>query len=191
MKNKKAERARPVRAVFLVGFMGAGKTSVGQALGSHLGWPFEDLDDRVQRREGRSIEQIFRESGEAAFRHAEHAALREILSELGTSCRIIALGGGAFVQANNADLLKKSRIPTVFLDGPVEELFERCQRQQLERPLRSDIDEFRRLYRARYPHYQAASLRIDTGGKGVESVAAEVVAALGLGPAKSPGKNKS
>src|SRR5262249_6652771 len=61
-----------VRAIFLVGFMGAGKTTVGQALALQLGWPFEDLDDRIQAREKRTIEQIFRESGEAEFRRAEH-----------------------------------------------------------------------------------------------------------------------
>ena len=63
--------ASPVRVVFLVGFMGAGKTSVGKALSQDLGWPFEDLDDRLESREGRTVEQIFRESGEQAFRRAE------------------------------------------------------------------------------------------------------------------------
>jgi len=69
-----------VRAVILVGFMGAGKTSVGRALGGRLGWRFQDLDERVQAREGRSVADIFRESGETEFRRAEHAALRELLA---------------------------------------------------------------------------------------------------------------
>jgi shikimate kinase len=176
------KRPSPVSAVFLVGFMGAGKTSVGKALGLRLGWPFEDLDDRVERREGRSIERIFKESGEEAFRRAEHAALRELVSELGDSPRIVALGGGAFVRTENAELLRGAGVSTVFLDGPVEELFRRCQQQQLERPLRSDIDEFRRLYRARHGHYEAAGVRVDTGGKAVEAVANEIAAGLGLGP---------
>src|SRR6516225_5616417 len=71
----------PVRALVLVGFMGAGKTSVGQALSAQLGWRFEDLDDRVEAREGRTVPEIFRDSGEAEFRRAEHAALRELLAE--------------------------------------------------------------------------------------------------------------
>ena len=78
--------------------MGAGKTSVGKALSQDLGWPFEDLDDRLESREGRTVEQIFRESGEQAFRRAETAALRELLDELGPAPKIVALGGGAFVQ---------------------------------------------------------------------------------------------
>ena len=74
-----AGREKPVRAVFLVGFMGAGKTSVGRALSRRLGWRFEDLDDRIQAREGRSVSEIFQQSGEAGFRQAERAALAELL----------------------------------------------------------------------------------------------------------------
>src|ERR1700687_2603621 len=90
-----------LRAVVLVGFMGAGKSSVGAALSRHLGWPFEDLDERIQTRAQRSIEQIFRQSGEAEFRRMEHQALRSLVGELGRSARIVALGGGGFAQTNN------------------------------------------------------------------------------------------
>ena len=169
-----------IRAVFLVGFMGAGKTSVGRALSHQLGWSFEDLDDRVQAREGRSIETIFRDSGEAAFRQAEHTALRELISQLSDFPQIIALGGGAFVQPENAVLLGTSEVKTIFLDGSVEELFRRCQEQNLERPLRSNAENFRTLYEKRRPHYLKASLRIETQGKSVEAIAKEVVVALGL-----------
>ena len=135
----------------LVGFMGAGKSSVGAALSRRLGWPFEDLDERIQAREQRTIEQIFRQSGEAAFRQLEHAALRSLVEELGASAKVVALGGGAFAQANNAALLEEAGFSTIFLDAPVEELFRRCQQQQLERPLRGDAEEFRRLYENRRP----------------------------------------
>jgi shikimate kinase len=173
----------PARAVFLVGFMGAGKSSAGRALARQLDWPFEDLDERIQAREQRSIEQIFRESGEPEFRRAEQDALRELLAELGPSPRVVALGGGAFVRAENAALLEQAGVPVVFLDAPVEELFRRCQQeQQVERPLRRDPEQFRRLYEARRPHYLAAALRIETGGKEIDTVAAEVARALGLQP---------
>ncbi len=61
--------------------MGAGKSSVGRALGQQLNWLFEDLDDRIQAREGRTVAEIFRDSGEAEFRRAEHAALQHVLQE--------------------------------------------------------------------------------------------------------------
>ena len=169
-----------VRAVVLVGFMGAGKSSVGAALSRQLGWPFEDLDERIQAAEQRTIEQIFRQSGEAAFRQLEHAALRSLVCELGSSTRVVALGGGAFAQANNAALLEEAGLSTIFLDAPAEELFRRCQEQQLERPLRGNVQEFHRLYEDRRPCYLKAGLRIETAGKDVEEVAAEAITRLGL-----------
>lgn len=176
----KSASASGVRAVVLVGFMGAGKSSVGAALSRSLGWPFEDLDERIQTREQRSIEQIFRQSGETAFRQLEHAALRSLVEELGGSAKVVALGGGAFAQANNADLLEEAGWSTIFLDAPVDELFRRCQQQQLERPLRGDVNEFHRLYEDRRPCYLKAGLRIETAGKDVEEVAAEAIARMGL-----------
>lgn len=176
----KSASASGVRAVVLVGFMGAGKSSVGAALSRKLGWPFEDLDERIQAREQRSIEQIFRQSGEAVFRQLEHAALRSLVEELGASAKVVALGGGAFAQANNAGLVKEAGWSTIFLDAPVDELFHRCQQQQLERPLRGDVQEFHRLYEIRRPCYLKAGLRIETAGKDVEEVAAEAIARLGL-----------
>jgi shikimate kinase len=168
-----------VRAVVLVGFMGAGKSSVGAALSRKLGWPFEDLDERIQAREQRTIEQIFRQSGEAVFRQLEHAALRSLVDEAGPSPKVVALGGGAFAQANNAALLTDAGWSTIFLDAPVDELFRRCQEQKLERPLRGDAREFHRLYENRRPCYLKARFRIETAGKDVEEVAAEVIARLG------------
>lgn len=166
--------------VVLVGFMGAGKSSVGLALSRKLGWPFEDLDQRIQAREKRSIEQIFKQSGELVFRQLEHAALRSAVEELGTSTKILALGGGAFAQANNAALLEEAGLSTVFLDAPVEELFRRCREQQVDRPLRGELQEFRRLYEARQPFYVKAGWRINTAGKDVEAIAAEAIDVLGL-----------
>ena len=107
-------------ALFLVGFMGAGKTSVGQSLARNLNWTFEDLDERIEQREQRTVPQIFRDFGEAEFRRAEHAALEDVLEEIRSGAvKIVALGGGAFVQEQNATLLGASEVPTVFLDAPV------------------------------------------------------------------------
>jgi shikimate kinase len=183
-EDRLSAHASGLRAVFLVGFMGAGKSSVGRALSFRLGWTFEDLDERIQAREGRSIEQIFQQSGEPEFRRVEHAALRELLAELSSSPRVVALGGGTFVQAHNAALLKEVGVPSIFLDAPVEELFRRCAAEKSERPLRRDAEEFRRLYDARKPHYMQASWRIETSGKDIEAVAAEIAGILKLGETK-------
>jgi len=165
--------------------MGAGKSSVGRALGQRLNWIFEDLDDRIASREGRTVPEIFRDSGESAFRRAEHEALQQVLEELrGGVARIVALGGGTFVQKKNAALLLSSGVPTVFLDAPVEELWQRCCTQAeeagAERPLLQNMDQFRKLYGARRQSYSQASLKIQTGNRPVEIIAAEIATKLGL-----------
>jgi len=172
--------ANGLQTVFLVGFMGAGKTSVGRALSRRLGLPFEDLDDRIEDREGKTIAQIFRESGEAEFRRAETAALRQLLKEPQLSSRLVALGGGAFAEPGNALLIRDAQALSVFLDAPVEELLRRCDEQHQARPLRQNPKQFRDLYEKRRPSYMGASLRIETSGKDVEAVAAEVACSLGL-----------
>jgi shikimate kinase len=172
--------------VFLVGFMGAGKSSVGRALGERLNWIFEDLDDRIERREGRSVPEIFRASGESGFRRAEHDALRDLLGEPRSDGRIIALGGGAFVQKNNARLLKQAGVPTVFLDATVEELWRRCCTQALEtgaeRPLLGSAEQFRTLYENRRRSYRQAWLTISTSRRTVDEIAVEITQTLGLQP---------
>ena len=154
-RNKLSTVAEGVagNSVFLVGFMGAGKSSVGRALGQRLNWVFEDLDDRIEAREGRTVAEIFRDSGESEFRRVEHAALEHALGELrGGAAKVIALGGGAFVQNENAALLKACGVPIVFLEAPVEELWQRCCTQAsesgAERPLLSSLEQFRSCTRS-------------------------------------------
>lgn len=165
--------------------MGAGKSSVGRALGALLGWTFEDLDERIELREMRKVAEIFRDSGEAEFRRAENAALRELIKELRAgSEKVVALGGGAFAAERNAALVRAGGVPTVFLDAGVEELWRRCMQQAkqqgVERPLLGKLSEFRALYEARRPHYIKASHRLQTEGKPIAGIAAELVQALGL-----------
>ena len=170
-----------MRAVILVGFMGAGKTSVGRSLGARLGWRFEDLDDRVQAREGRSVAEIFRAGGEAEFRRAEHAALREALSDIERGSRLVlALGGGAFVEGDNASLLTSAATPTVYLDAAPEELWRRCGADAVERPLRRDQQTFRQLYELRRPRYLQARFQVETGGRDIDRIVNEIVDKLEL-----------
>ncbi|PYX33000.1 MAG: shikimate kinase [Acidobacteria bacterium] len=173
------------RAVFLVGYMGAGKSTVGRVLARRLNWAFEDLDDRIELCEGRSVAEIFRHSGEAGFRRAEEAALQQALREAREgSAKVIALGGGAFVPPANAARLKAAGVPTVFLDAPVEELWQRCQKQVSEldavRPLLETREGFGELYQTRLPSYLKAALRVDTSGLRVEEVAEQIVNVLDL-----------
>ena len=165
--------------------MGAGKSSVGRALGDQLCWVFEDLDERIERAEGRTVAEIFRDSGEQAFRRAERAALEDVIEQLRRGVpRVVALGGGAFVKKENVALLEAFSVPTIFLDAPVEELWRRCCAQAedagVERPLLRSMEQFHTLHKARRKKYAKASLKIQTHGRPVKAIAAEIAEALGL-----------
>src|SRR5208282_1625863 len=169
-----------VRAVFLVGFMASGKSSVGQELARRLGWDFVDLDARIESREGQTVPEIFRDRGEPGFRLAETSALGDLLSEPLERNRVVALGGGAFVQERNRALLQQW--PSVFLEAPAPELWQRSLRDgtKRERPLRGDPEEFAQLYAERLPFYRQASVAVETTGKQLASICAEIEGALQL-----------
>jgi len=167
-----------VRTVFLLGFMGCGKSTVGQALARRLDWDFVDLDARIEAQEGQSVPEIFRLRGEASFRLAETNALRRLMSDPKKRHTIVALGGGAFVQEANRELLRGQ--PSVFLEATAEELWRRCLQDGIERPLRQDPDQFSRLYAERLPFYRQASVAIDTSGKELPSICMEIERALQL-----------
>jgi len=163
--------------VFLVGFMGAGKSAVGQYLAERHQQRFADLDRMIEEREGRAIVEIFQNSGEAAFRKLESEALRRLLDgELPMAPQIVALGGGAYAREENARMIREAGGVVVFLDAPVDELLRRCRRdtQPHERPLLQNEGVFRRLYEERKPHYYRANLRVETAGKPIDQVAREV-----------------
>lgn len=170
------------RAIFLVGYMGAGKTSVGRYVAERLRWAFIDLDDRVEARTGRSVDEIFSREGEPAFRRYENEALGTLLGELaGGSPAIVALGGGAFAEQSNAQLLEEFGATVLFLDAPVDELWRRTERAERARPLRTTAEVFRQRCEARRPHYAKATYRVDTSGKSISQVAAEVAWHITMG----------
>jgi len=175
-----------VRAVFLVGFMGSGKTSVGHELARRLGWDFVDLDTLIESREGKTVPAIFHEDGEPHFRRAETAALGDLVAGLWRDT-VVALGGGAFVQERNRQLLQN--FPTVLLDAPAEELWRRCCEDPAERPLRQDQSQFTQLYRERLPVYRMAKVTVETTLRDLSSICAEIEGTLNLGA--SSGHNSS
>jgi len=168
----------PVRAVFLVGFMASGKSSVGRELARRLDWEFVDLDARIESRERQSIPEIFRDRGESGFRLAETSALRDLLAESVPPKRVVALGGGAFAEARNRELLRPW--PSVFLEAPASELWRRSLNDGVERPLREDPGQFAQLYAERLPFYRQASVVIETSGKPLASICVEIEGMLQL-----------
>ena len=167
--------------IALVGFMGAGKTTVGRELARRMGWPFEDLDELIERSQGQTIKEIFERHGETRFRELEGFVLREALRR--PPPFVLALGGGAFIQNDIQNLLRDNGIPAVFLDAPADELYRRGAEDGLVRPLRRDEETFRQLYDERRPAYLRAALAIETSTKPVAAVVDEIICRLNLAPA--------
>jgi shikimate kinase len=174
-------RSEPTRRIFLIGFMGAGKTSVGRVLAARLGWKFTDLDNIIETREQQTVAAIFATRGEAAFRKAESAALADLLRDkLASPSQVIALGGGTFVQPENRAALEQAGATTILLEAPLEELQRRCQGAGNARPLAGDVVTFQELFAARQSAYALARHRVDTMGKSVEQVAEEIEQQVGI-----------
>jgi shikimate kinase len=152
-------RLKNTPAIYLVGFMASGKTTIGRLLAERLGWRFVDLDDDIEAAQKMKISQIFDTRGEEEFRRAEHAAMRARVREIecGTPT-VMALGGGAFVQPDNYALLEDNGV-TIWLDCPFETIKRRVE-QATHRPLARDPATFALLYGARREAYARADYRI-------------------------------
>jgi shikimate kinase/3-dehydroquinate synthase len=157
------------RHVALIGFMGAGKSTVGAEVAVRIGRPFVDLDDVIEAQTGQTIPVIFESRGEAAFRELEERAASAALESRQPA--VIALGGGALGSAVTRDLLT-GRAMTVLLDVDAETAWERVRRSN--RPLAQDGEAFRRLYEDRRPVYEEVA---DLVARGVDDV---VLAAGGI-----------
>ena len=160
--------------IVLVGFMGCGKTTVGQELARRLGGDFIDLDTFIAENIGRTPAEIIRDDGEPAFRSIETRALEEVLRERGV--RVIALGGGAWTMPANRTLVENQNCLSIWLDGPFELCWKRISAEgNPTRPLAPDRETARKLYEERHAAYRLAQLRIDVGtDKGLAEILVEI-----------------
>jgi shikimate kinase len=147
--------------IYIAGFMGSGKSTVGRMLADKLGWDFVDLDDEIERAEETTIARIFELRGEPEFRRIETDMMRRWVRKIeGGAPTVLALGGGAFVQQGNFDLLENHGI-SIWLDCSFEEIRRRISDAALERPLARDPEAFRKLYEERRASYGRADFRVE------------------------------
>jgi shikimate kinase len=161
--------------IYLTGFMGCGKTTVGRALADELGWSFTDLDEEIEAREKITIAELFDTHGEAAFREMETAVLKACVRtvQLGHP-QVIALGGGAFLNEENFELVSNNGV-SVWLDCSFEHV---CRRigTETHRPLARDPEQLRSLFETRRDGYSRSDYRIEIVDDDTRSVVSRVLA---------------
>jgi shikimate kinase len=161
------------RPIIITGFMGAGKTTIANALARRLKCAMIDLDQLVRERAGRTPQVIIDEDGESRFREIESAALREALER--AEARIIALGGGTWTIEHNRALIHEHTSLTVWLDAPFELCWQRIESEAHARPLARKRKEAHTLYDKRRAIYSQARLRVRVDEKKSARAIAEVI----------------
>jgi shikimate kinase len=163
--------------LFLVGFMGSGKSEVGRRVAALLGAPFVDLDREVEAEAGASIREQFAREGEAAFRARETRALERACRAAETAGAVVATGGGLYADPAHRARIARAGGIAIWLDAPLAEL-ERRVAHDGTRPRWGAPDEVARLFAERAKAYAESDVRVDAASGDAEEVAARVVAAL-------------
>lgn len=165
--------------LYLVGLMGAGKTTVGRLLAKHYGCVFHDSDHEIEARTGVKIPVIFEIEGEVGFRKREETAIAELTALNGI---VLATGGGAILSPANREALRRNGV-VIYLRGTPEHLYERT-RHDRNRPLlqtENPLEKLRELYRQRDPLYrEIADVVMDTGRQSVSGMARILLGKLDL-----------
>jgi shikimate kinase len=150
-----------VSNIYLVGFMGAGKTATGKVVARRMKRSFVDLDGAVEARLQLSIREIFETLGEGAFRAAETAELEQAAL---SGDLVVATGGGAFSNPENRRLIRESGAISIFLDPPWEAIRSRLDDSDRSRPNWIDDRHARALYVKRRPDYLLAEIHLELSG---------------------------
>ncbi len=168
-------RARVAEDVYLVGFSGSGKSTVGPKLARQLKVAFYDTDAIIEDRSGVTIERIFKERGERAFRSMEHEVIRELAKR--RDPKVVALGGGALIRRDNRSLVKRGGL-MIYLSCSVAEIYRRMKNKR-DRPLlriartgdknrrQVTIERIRTILDKRLAHYMTADRRLSTSARSV------------------------
>ncbi len=164
------------RPVVLVGLMGVGKSTVGRRLARRLGLPFVDSDAEIEGATGRPAAEVFERYGESDFRDGERRLVARLIEG---DLRVIATGGGAFVDPRTRKLLNERAI-TIWLDAPVDILAERTSRRDTRAQLRKGDPKavLERLSEERRPSYQEAHIHVRSGDGAHRDVVDAIVQAL-------------
>ena len=147
------------RPIVITGFMGCGKTEVSCHLAQRLNVKLTDLDDWITQTEGRSPAQLIREEGERIFREIETRSLASVLGTV--EAGVIALGGGAWIEPTNRELIEACKAVSIWLDTPFDLCWERIEASTEDRPLGRTKEQASALFERRRRIYELAEIRIE------------------------------
>jgi len=179
-KTAEIRRFTPSRAIVLVGLMGAGKSKIGRRLAARLGLPFFDSDPEIEAAAGETIEEIFANRGERAFRDGERRVIARLLAQ---PVHVLATGGGAFMDPTTQALIARRGV-SLWLRADLDVLVARVSRRN-NRPLLKQGDPraiLAGLIERRYPVYAEADLVVDSGDGSPEVTVTRAIAALAACP---------
>ncbi len=160
--------------IYLVGFMGSGKSTVGRILAKKLDRKFVDIDTEIEKEQNKKIKDIFADKGEAYFRQLEKEKIEEFTKKKGC---IVSTGGGLGADKNNMELMKKTG-KVVWLDVDLEEILKRCSNDKNRPLLNQPIEDLKKLYNQRKEVYSLAHIHINTSNQLPEQIAEKVISEL-------------
>lgn len=162
-----------MKQICLIGFMGSGKTTVGEALARQLDMPWVDLDTYIVKQINKSVSQIFSESGESYFRKLESLYLQQVLDG---NKGVISTGGGIITTLENIEKLRKET--TIYLAYPFDTLYERIA-GDATRPLATSYESLKERFNSRLALYEkACQVRIDCQDKSINCIAEEIISKI-------------
>ncbi|MCK5305859.1 MAG: shikimate kinase [Candidatus Omnitrophica bacterium] len=159
--------------IYLVGFMGTGKTAAAKKVARKFSMAFVEMDEVIEKKENKTINEIFKEKGEAYFRKVEKGVVLEVS---GGNNQVVSCGGGVVLDEENISRLKSSGI-VICLNASPEVIYERVRRQTHRPLLRVENPEgrIRELLALRRPFYQKADFSINTSSLSIEEAAEKIV----------------
>ena len=180
--------APQARRIYITGFMGGGKSTVGPLLAARLGYEFVDLDARIEAKEGKAVPEIFRERGEPDFRSLER---RELLLLRSLDGIVVATGGGALTDPGSWEIIRGSGL-LVYLEVPVEILVARLRGRRGRPMIAADDgtpladeqlrDRITSLLRSREPLYRRADIIVDAGSQSPGDTVSAILKSSGTLP---------
>lgn len=165
--------------IIMIGFMGSGKSVVGEQLANKLGLSFIDMDNEIEKKVNLSINEIFQQYGEEYFRELESKLLEDLVERENI---VISTGGGIITKKSNLDIIQKEK-NVVFLDASIETIIKHTSKEVNKRPLLSDSNNIyntiKSLLKGRYGYYKGVSkLIIDVNNKNIDEVISQILVSI-------------